>query len=180
VEDQDMKKMSSVRFALGLVAATLMLGVAATGCVAGDAGSAPDVGSEAQASVVTITAGSVARLQPGETLAVDLRDTTTIYQLSVAEGPIDFSRIEITAADEPSMPMDQWLTLQQQKEPKLDVETMMNQGFAIGGSEDAAHAYAAQREGGASTTPGYETQAVGVCVIVSGGNWAVIVCVWVN
>jgi hypothetical protein len=161
-----MKKMTSVRFAVALVATSLALSVAATGCVGGNEGlAAPDVGSESPAAVVPITAGSVERLQPGERLVVDLRDKTKIFQIDVSEGSIDFSRIDVLSTDAPRMPMDQWLIRQQQAEPKLDIDSMMKHGFAISESSEDAEAYAASKQAGGTAGPGYSPQGI-VCVTV--------------
>lgn len=155
-------KKNSMRYALGIVAASLMLTSLGAGCMAGGDGSADlsntAVASDAQVTVVTITAKTISQLQPGEKLLVDSRDTTKVFKFDTSEGAIDFSQIDLICPNGQKMEMDLWL-LKQQEEQGVDIQLMIKGGFAIGGAMETSKAYATQMEkreaGGGS---GYQPQ----------------------
>jgi hypothetical protein len=118
------------RRALGL--ALFAVSIASVGCVmsGGEGEPAP---AEAQSAVITITAGSLERLQPGTRLVVDLGDESKPVTFDVSEGPIDYSRVEVASQDAPRVGMNEWLAAQREANPELDVEAIKQSGFSLAG-----------------------------------------------
>ena len=68
-----------------------------------------EAGLATDASVIRVTAADLSALPPGETLFVDLADTSTTYELDGRETALDISRITIGIADGTVWTLRDWL-----------------------------------------------------------------------